>query len=171
MIFLQDAYQARLEEVNSQVVSTLGSQPPDVAHKIQIWREVSGGVTHGRCYGTADLSANVRHHAPTLTQESSAPSQSSRSAASAKTRTAREEAARAREDAARAEERAARAEEQAARANQRLDEILARLSRVEQGASSAPSVPAPPPPPSGHEHADYENEFDPLLDSDDTLFH
>ena len=74
--------------------------------------------------------------------------------ASAETRAAREEAARA-------EQRAARAKEQTAKANQRLDEILARLSRVEQGASSAPSALAPPPPPSGHRHADYENEFDP----------
>ena len=125
-------------------------------------------MTRGRCYGTTDLSANVRHHAPTLTQESSAPSQSSQSAASAETRAAREETARAREDAARAEERAARAEEQAARANKQLDDILARLSRVEQGA---PSAPAPPPPPSAHGHPDYENEFDSLLDSDDPLFH
>ena len=178
MIFLQDAYQARLEEVTSQVASTPGSQPPDVAHKMQIWREVSGGVTRGRCYGTADLSANVRQNAPTLTQESSTPSQSSRSAApDQRAARAEQEAAKAREEAARAREDATKAREDAARANKRLDEILARLTRVEQAPPSAPapppSAPAPPPPPSGHGHADYNNEFDPnftMLDSDDPLF-
>ena len=114
MIFLQDAYQARLEEVTSQAASTPGSQAPDVAQKMQLWREVSGGVSRGRCYGTADLSANVRENAPTLTQHSSAPNQSSRSApssADARAARAEQEAARAREDAARAEDRAARAKE------------------------------------------------------------
>ena len=173
MIFLQDAYQARLEEVTSQAESTPGSQAPDVAQKMQLWREVSGGVSHSRCYGTVDLSVNIRENAPTLTQHSSAPSQSGRSAASsadARAARAEQEAARAREDAARAEERAARAEEQAARANQRLDEILARLS---QPTPSAPAPPAPPPRPSAHGDDDYNNEYDPnftLLDSDDTVF-
>ena len=137
---------------------------------MQIWQEVFRGVTRGRCYGAADLSANVRHHAPTLTQESSTPSQSSRSAASAETRAAREEAARAREDAARAREEAAKARADTVRANDRLDEILARLTRVEQ---APPSAPAPRPPPSAHGDADYNNEFDPnftMLDSDNSLF-
>ena len=171
MIFLQDAYQARLEEVTSQAESTPGSQAPDVAQKMQLWREVSGGVSRGRCYGTADLSVNIRENAPTLTQHSSAPSQSSRSAASsadACAARAEQEAVRAREDAARAEERAARAEQQAARANQRLDEILARLNQP------PPAPPAPRPRPSAHGDADYNNEYDPnftLLDSDDTVFH
>ena len=184
MIFLQDAYQARLEEVTSQAASTSGSQPPDVAHKIQLWREVSGGVTRGRCYGTADLSANVRDNAPTLTQQSSAPSQSSRYAApDQEAARAREEVAKAREEAARAREDAARAREESARVSQQLQEIHTRLTRVEQAPPSAPappplppSAPAPPPSapgPSRQGDDDYANEFDPnftMLNSDDSLF-
>ena len=188
MLFLQDAYQARLEEVTSQAASTSGSQPPDVAHKIQLWREVSGGVTRGRCYGTADLSANIRDNAPTLTQQSSAPSQTSRyTAPDQEAARAREEVAKAREEAAKAREDAARAREESARVSQQLHEILARLTRVEQAPASAPappasapappaSAPAPPPSapgPSRQGDDDYANEFDPnftMLNSDDSLF-
>lgn len=176
MIFLQDAYQARLEKVTSQAASTSGSQQPDVAHKIQLWREVSGGVTRGRCYGIADLSANVRQHAPTLTQASSAPSQGSRSGASADTRAARaeQEAVRAWEAAARAEQEAAKARQDAARVSQQLEAILARLTRVEQAPPSAPPPPPSAPGPSTRGDDDYDNEFDPnfsMLYTDDPFFH
>ena len=174
MIFLQDAYQARLEEVTSQAASTSGSQPPDVAQKIQLWREVSGGVTRGRCYGTADLSANVREHAPTLTQQSSAPAQSSQSGASdQRAARAEERAARAEQEAARAREEAVKAREDTARVSQQLHEILARLTRVEQAPPSAPAPPPSAPGPSRTEDDDYADEFDPnftMLHSDDSLF-
>jgi len=38
--------------------------------KIQCWKDVAGGKSKGRVYGTADLAANIRHGVSSLTQPS-----------------------------------------------------------------------------------------------------
>ena len=43
----------------------------DVATKFQAWKEVAGGKSRGRVYGTADLAANYRQGVSFLTQPSS----------------------------------------------------------------------------------------------------
>ena len=49
-------------------------QEVDGATKLDLWKEVAGGKSRGRCYGTADLASNIRHGVSSLTQESRAPS-------------------------------------------------------------------------------------------------
>ena len=58
-------------------------------------------------------------------------------------------------------------------AYQQLQEILTRLTRVEQAPPSAPAPPPSAPGPSRQGDDDYANEFDPnftMLNSDDSLF-
>lgn len=171
---LQDLFQARLEEASSQSESTPGTQAPDNSQMNKIWREVAGGVSRGRVYGTADLSANVRHHSATLTQESATPS-SSRPGPSDQAfaslleehAKSRAEAAMANERARLAEESAAKAREDAARANQRMDEFLARFSSFHQ--TPAPSARPSDPPPAAPLHPDYQYDYDadysPVIDT------
>ena len=65
-----------MRRVQSQIdeASPDGEQEVDGATKLDLWREVAGGKSRGRCYGTADLSSNIRLGVSSLTQESRAPS-------------------------------------------------------------------------------------------------
>ena len=50
--------------------STSISQPINPTTKLQCWKDVVGGKSGGRCYGTADLASNIRHGVSSLTQPS-----------------------------------------------------------------------------------------------------
>ena len=50
--------------------STSNSQPINPTTKLQCWKDVVGGKSRGRCYGTADLASNIRHGVSSLTQPS-----------------------------------------------------------------------------------------------------
>jgi len=58
-------------QINSSEGSTSNIQS---ATKLQCWKDVVGGKSRGRCYGTADLSANIRHGVSSMTQPNILPS-------------------------------------------------------------------------------------------------
>jgi len=69
---MQETYHEQLRMMQSK--SSKGSisdvPPIDAATKLQCWKDVAGGKSRGRVYGTADLAANFRHGALSLTQPS-----------------------------------------------------------------------------------------------------
>ncbi|XP_068495492.1 uncharacterized protein [Phaseolus vulgaris] len=62
--------QLRMMQSKSSKGSISDVPPIDAATKLQCWKDVAGGKSRGRVYGTADLAANFRHGALSLTQPS-----------------------------------------------------------------------------------------------------
>ena len=125
------------------------AQDVDGASKLQLWKEVAGGKTRGRCYGTADLSSNIRLGVSSLTRESRAPvGLADDPQHSDDTEALRHEAITARQEAVQANQRAAQANKSAEEANQRsarlehtLQTVLERMAVLERqsgvGSTSA----------------------------------
>jgi len=60
----------RALQVNSSQDSSTDVHQLDPTTKFQIWKEVVGGNTTGRVYGTINLDANFRQRVSSLTQPS-----------------------------------------------------------------------------------------------------
>lgn len=127
--FDQDSYHQRVRQIQTQVdnASTSGTREVAGARKLDLWQEVVGGRTRGRCYGTADLSSNFRRGISSLIQVSQEHPSRSGGFEAEEVVVLREATTRAQEKAARAEEKAARAEERAARVEARYDDLEGRL--------------------------------------------
>ncbi|GAU10880.1 hypothetical protein TSUD_425430, partial [Trifolium subterraneum] len=85
--------------------------------RIQIWKDVSGGKSRGRCYGTGHLAVNLRPGVIHLTYEAEAAHIREHENQIVAAARAEAEAARAEAAAARADAEAARAEAAALRAD------------------------------------------------------
>ncbi|KAK2383561.1 hypothetical protein QL285_070997 [Trifolium repens] len=132
------------------------TQEVDGSEKIQIWKDVSGGKSRGRCYGVGHLAPNLRYGVTHLTDEADA---HHIRVENQKIEAARAEAARARADAeaAKADATAARADAAAANANYKsletkFEEFQRRMMALESGSCSGHSRQ------SSHPH--YDNELD-----------
>lgn len=114
--FDQDSYHQRLSQIQMQVdeASMSETQEVDGVRKLDLWKEVAGGKTRGRRYGTVDLASNIRRGISSLTQESQVPSGHRGKSESEEVVALREAIARAEEKATKVEERATRAEARAA---------------------------------------------------------
>ncbi|MCI04495.1 hypothetical protein A2U01_0025542, partial [Trifolium medium] len=101
-------YQERLTQMTQTNGGATGvTQEVDESQRIQIWKDVSGGKSRGKCYGTGHLATNLRYGVTHLTVEAEAPH------IRAENQTI--EAARAEVAVARADVEAARAEAAASR--------------------------------------------------------
>ncbi|WJX15661.1 hypothetical protein P8452_05774 [Trifolium repens] len=132
------------------------TQEVDGSEKIQIWKDVSGGKSRGRCYGVGHLAPNLRYGVTHLTDEADA---HHIRVENQKIEAARAEAARARADAeaAKADAAVARADAAAANANYKsletkFEEFQRRMMALESGSCSGHSRH------SSHPH--YDNELD-----------
>ncbi|MCH86811.1 hypothetical protein A2U01_0007671, partial [Trifolium medium] len=69
------AYKKKLTTAQTQIGETGGDgvQQVDGGTKLKLWRELAGGRTRGRVYGTADLSTNLRRGCTSFTQQSGNP--------------------------------------------------------------------------------------------------
>jgi len=58
-----------LRVIQSESSSSSNTNAPhlDATTKLQAWKEVAGGKSRGRVYGTADLAANYRQGVSSLT--------------------------------------------------------------------------------------------------------
>ena len=101
--------------------------------RIQIWKEVAGGKTRGRCYGTGQLARNIRYGVNFLTQVSI--TNPHREADNQAIEAARAEAGAAREEAAWAN---ARTDELSKKFDE-LSKKLDMLHSLQAGPSSAPT--------------------------------
>jgi hypothetical protein len=52
--------------------ATSVTQEVDGSKRIEIWKDVSGGKSRGRCYGVGHLAPNLRHGVTHLTDEADA---------------------------------------------------------------------------------------------------
>jgi len=48
-------------------METNSSAGTTITTKIQCWKDVAGGKSRGKVYGTGDLVANIHHGVPSLT--------------------------------------------------------------------------------------------------------
>ncbi|KAK2445751.1 hypothetical protein QL285_016645 [Trifolium repens] len=150
-------YQVRMTQATqTDDGATSVTQEVDGSTRIEIWKDVSGGKSRGRCYGVGHLAPNLRHGVTHLTDEADA---HHIRIENQKIEAARAEAARARADAeaAKADAAAARAEAAAANANYKsletkLEEFQRRMMALESGSCSGHSRQ------SSHPH--YDNELD-----------
>ncbi|XP_027904285.1 uncharacterized protein LOC114164025 isoform X2 [Vigna unguiculata] len=67
-----ETYHERLRVIQAESFERSTSDPKQISAviKIQCWKDVAGGKSKGRVYGTADLAANIRHGVSSLTQPS-----------------------------------------------------------------------------------------------------
>ncbi|WVZ21389.1 hypothetical protein V8G54_008711 [Vigna mungo] len=67
-----ETYHERLRVIQAESFERSTSDPKQISAviKIQCWKDVVGGKSKGRVYGTADLAANIRHGVSSLTQPS-----------------------------------------------------------------------------------------------------
>jgi hypothetical protein len=73
LIDLQNDYQKRMTEATQTDDGvTSVTQEVDGSEKIQIWKDVSGGKSRGRCYGVGHLAPNLRYGVTHLTDEADA---------------------------------------------------------------------------------------------------
>ncbi|KAK2458192.1 hypothetical protein QL285_005381 [Trifolium repens] len=150
-------YQVRMTQATqTDDGATSVTQEVDGSARIEIWKDVSGGKSRGRCYGVGHLAPNLRHGVTHLTDEADA---HHIRVENQKIEAARAEAARARAaaEAAKADAAAARAEAAAANANYKsletkLEEFQRRMMALESGSCSGHSRQ------SSHPH--YDNELD-----------
>ncbi|WJX73437.1 hypothetical protein P8452_57219 [Trifolium repens] len=150
-------YQVRMTQATqTNDGATSVTQEVDGPERIEIWKDISGGKSRGRCYGVGHLAPNLRHGVTHLTDEADA---HHIRVENQKIEAARAEAARARADAeaAKANVAAARAEAVAANANYKsletkLEEFQRRMMALESGSCSGHSRQ------SSHPH--YDNELD-----------
>jgi hypothetical protein len=157
LIDLQNDYQKRMTEATQTDDGvTSVTQEVDGSEKIQIWKEVAGGKSRGRCYGVGHLAPNLKHGVTHLTDEADA---HHIRVENQKIEAARDEAARACADAeaAKADAAAARADAAAANANYKsletkFEEFQTRMMALESGSCSGHSRQ------SSHPH--YDNELD-----------
>lgn len=145
-----EEYRERLIQIQTQVndASTDGMQEVDGARKLQLWQDVVGGRTRGRCYGTADMSLNVRRGMSSLTQESHVSSSHGNGFETEEVVALREEATRAREEAAKAREEAALAREQTVNLEAQFHAMMERMAALERNSSR------------GRPHPDYDDDLD-----------
>ena len=118
------------------------AQDVDGASKLQLWKEVAGGKTRGRCYGTADLSSNIRLGVSSLTRESRAPvGLADDPQHSDDTEALRHEVVQANQRAAQANKSAEEANQRSARLEHTLQTVLERMAVLERqsgvGSTSA----------------------------------
>ncbi|XP_004505606.1 uncharacterized protein [Cicer arietinum] len=144
-------YQDRLKEVQTQIGEEVqtqigedslnGMQEVDGATKLELWKEVAGGKTRGRCYGTADLSLNLQHGVATLTQEIREPYPNSCRCDQAvhleAIDAARKEAAAARQEAATARQEAAKAKQHYRLLDEQLRTVMKRMIALERQSAGA----------------------------------
>lgn len=134
-----DSYRNRLSQI---VSSTNGGQEVDETTKLELWKEIAGGQTRGRCYGTADFSLNIRRGISSLTQESpTPPSCNSRFEGN--------------ERAARAEERAARAEACYDNLEDQVRTMMQHMAALERQSGSASCGAS-----QSRRHHDYDDDLD-----------
>ncbi|XP_058735947.1 uncharacterized protein LOC131608020 [Vicia villosa] len=128
---------------SSVTQATQSGADVDGSTRIQMWKEVAGGKTRGRCYGSAQLARNVRYGVSFLTQVSIT--------------NPNREADNQAIEAARAE--AAAACEEAARANARTDELAKQFEDLRKMFDMFQSRQAGRPSTSSeHSHYDYSEE-------------
>ncbi|XP_058731848.1 uncharacterized protein LOC131603526 isoform X2 [Vicia villosa] len=127
----------------------------DGSTRIQMWKDVAGGKTRGRCYGVAQLAHNVRHGVSFLTQVSI--SNPNREADNQAIEAARAEAAAAREEAARANART----DELAKQFEDLRKMFDMFQSRQAGSSRAPS--------SEHAHYNYSEDEDEDEDEEDDV--
>lgn len=155
----QDCYHQRLSEIQTQdgETSNNGAQEVDGGRKMYLWQDCAGGRSRGRVYGTADLSANIRRGATSLTQASQAPSCMNGLSLEAE----REARLQAEQVANRAEERAINAEKVAKEAQENMQTMQAtliqfneRMQALERQSDASGSTSRPSP------HPHYDDDLD-----------
>ncbi|XP_058751639.1 uncharacterized protein LOC131645254 [Vicia villosa] len=130
--------------VSSLTQATQNGNDVDGSTRIQMWKDVAGGKTRGRCYGVAQLAHNVRYGVSFLTQVSI--TNPNREADNQAIEAARAEAAAAREEAARANART----DELAKQFEDLRKMFDMFQSRQTGSSSAPS--------SVHVHYNYSED-------------
>ncbi|KAL5054877.1 hypothetical protein RYX36_035559 [Vicia faba] len=134
-------YQDRLKEVETQIgeASQNGTQKVDGATKLELWKEVAGGKSRGRCYGTADFSINLRHGATSLTQESREPysGRCDHAMHLEAIDAARKEAAAARQEASTARQEAAEAKQHFMLLEEKFFKVMNHMKTLERKSAGA----------------------------------
>ncbi|XP_050896801.1 uncharacterized protein LOC127103594 isoform X3 [Lathyrus oleraceus] len=134
-------YQDRLKEVETQIgeASQNVTQKVDGATKLELWKEVAGGKSRGRCYGTADFAINLRHGATSLTQESREPysGRCDHAMHLEAIDAARKEAAAARQEASTARQEAAEAKQHFLLLEEQLLKVMNRMKTLERKSAGA----------------------------------
>ncbi|XP_058750947.1 uncharacterized protein LOC131623957 isoform X2 [Vicia villosa] len=134
-------YQDRLKEVETQIgeASQNGTQKVDGATKLELWKEVAGGKSRGRCYGTADFAINLRHGATSLTQDSREPNSGwcNHAMHLEAIDAARKEAAAARKEASTARQEAAELKQHFLLLEEKLLKVMNHMKTLERKSAGA----------------------------------